>query len=297
MERPDTADSFDEYESKPPPPPSRRQDSSSSASRHRQPHFLIDIKVRSAKRNAFVKTESKLDSMLNKELFYLKNNTNLLNETEKNEEIAKYLKEKERHVNSTVHQRSVVKAKLSTNRNPNVESLLQDVRSENLSLNKLQENLKNEFSSFIDRSVNNSIQKIKNVKSPSVDDIGETRDEGKKFFLTENYDPDERLNESRLIKSSRPQTTTAKNSEPKATADANQMQLALVEDGQDENASENKQSLIKLKKMIDDIKRVDLPKFQTELHQVCQYGNDPDLLKFYQEVKFFFFQSLRLNFY
>ena len=43
-------------------------------------------------------------------------------------------------------------------------------------------------------------------------------------------------------------------------------------------------SLIKLKTMLDSIKRIDLPKFQNELHQVCQYGTDPQLIKLYPQV-------------
>ena len=38
---------------------------------------------------------------------------------------------------------------------------------------------------------------------------------------------------------------------------------------------------IELNKMIESIKRIDLPKFQPELHQVCQYGQDGQLLKLY----------------
>ena len=61
----------------------------------------------------------------------------------------------------------------------------------------------------------------------------------------------------------------------------NSMQIALLSN---EDNSLNASSLIQLNKMIESIKRIDLPNFQTELHQICQYGADGQLLKFYPDV-------------
>ena len=36
--------------------------------------------------------------------------------------------------------------------------------------------------------------------------------------------------------------------------------------------------------MLESIKRIDLPKFQPELHQICQYGSDAKLLELYSDV-------------
>ena len=65
------------------------------------------------------------------------------------------------------------------------------------------------------------------------------------------------------------------------------MQVALVND-ELTVTSDAQQSVIRLKKMIDSIKRIDLPTFQTELHQVCQYGGDSQLLKFYPKVLIYY---------
>ncbi len=51
-------------------------------------------------------------------------------------------------------------------------------------------------------------------------------------------------------------------------------QVAVVND-------EKNETVVKLNKILESIKRIDLPKFQPELHQICQYGSDPELLGLY----------------
>ena len=71
-------------------------------------------------------------------------------------------------------------------------------------------------------------------------------------------------------------------------------QLALIEKKSSKNLQvavvddEKNSEVIKLNKMIAHIKRIDLPKFQPELHQICQYGSDVKLLDLYSDVCVFF---------
>jgi hypothetical protein len=62
--------------------------------------------------------------------------------------------------------------------------------------------------------------------------------------------------------------------ESKAVDKAKDWQIALA--GREKN-----EQVIKLNKIMESIRRVDLPKFQSELHQVCQYGSDAGLLQLY----------------
>jgi hypothetical protein len=234
---------------------------------------------------------------------------------------AEAIKEKFEHVKSKIHD----------NRNENIENLIKDVKSKN-NLEMMQSKLKSEFDLFLNDSVNNSTQKIKDLSISILDKTNlNTKNNlnlnldftAKWNFLTQ--DPSENLheideenkndksdrknnesnNKSRL--SNRP-TSKTKNSSRNTnnkhidTANHNNMQIALIEDFNEENYKNS--SSIKLKKMLDHIKRIDLPKFQPELHQICksksycsliillvysinfkgQYGGDADLLKLYPEV-------------
>lgn len=193
-----------------------------------------------------------------------------------------------------------VKSKIHDNRNENIENLIKDVKNKS-NLEIIQSKLKNEFDLFLNDSVNNSQQKIKDLSISIFDKTNSNSNAQKnlnlKLDLSEKWnfltqDPSENLNEineektndksarknnesnnkSRL--SNRPSSKTKSLS--KSTKDKqiqnfnpNNMQIALIEDVNEETSKNS--SAIKLKKMLDHIKRVDLPKFQPELHQICMF--------------------------
>ena len=161
--------------------------------------------------------------------------------------------------------------------------------------------MKNEFDLFLNDSVNNSQQKIKDLSISIFDKTNSNSNAQKnlnlKLDLSEKWnfltqDPSENLNEINEEKtndksarkndesnnkprlSNRPSSKTKSLS--KSTKDKqiqnfnlNNMQIALIEDVNEETSKNS--SAIKLKKMLDHIKRVDLPKFQPELHQICMF--------------------------
>ena len=56
------------------------------------------------------------------------------------------------------------------------------------------------------------------------------------------------------------------------------MEIALIQDDLDKQSKEHT-SLSQLKQVIQNLKTANLPKFQTEFHQLCQFDDDPKILK------------------
>lgn len=294
--------------------------------------IAIDLRDYLTKRKV-VKPDTILNTLVDKELLFLKNNSNVVNRVEKSREIESQL-EGTRERKSAEHARSQLKnvtAKINQNRNPCVKNFLKDVKSdeenklttevtarsnEELTLDKLQESLKKEFSSFLTTTVGDSLETVKNVRKPSAtkatdmkptssratttregqifitqheDDFGvdqELADILGKNSTTRNLSSRRKQADSKLGAKSRVDSEVTKKEKPVSES---QLQVALVE-AEGENANnEGQKSIIRLKKMIDAIKKVDLPKFQTELHQICQYGADPQLFKFYPRVRIILF--------
>lgn len=272
--------------------------------------IAIDLRDFLSKRKV-IRPDTILNSIVDKELHFLKNNSNVVSRTEKNEEVEKILNEN-RNRKSADYVKSQIKsvnAKLNQNRNPSVMNFLKDVekndenptktaRSNNeLTLDKLQDSLKKEFNSFLATTIDSSLQTVKNVKSAKKS----TRTHRDKIFLTQQDDEiDQELgdlvgnttrnNSSRVInRDSKMLGNRNSELDKKSKMSESRMQVVLVGgDGEEEKeVNESQKSVIRLKKMIDSIKKVDLPKFQTELHQICQYGADPQLFKFYPRVYFY----------
>lgn len=235
------------------------------------------------------KPDTLLNSIVDKQLLFLKNNSNLINKTEKHREIEKVLEEN-RVQKSTEHKKSQfknVKAKLIQDRNPNVKNFLKDINettnsrsNSELSLDKLQESLKKEFSSFLNTTVDNSLERVKKVNNRPTEKTAK----GKQmiFITQQNDDSDQEIGD--ILNSSSRANRNEDQPKEKSKINESKMQIALIENDDEEKAAESQKSVIRLKKMIDAIKKIDLPKFQTELHQICQYGEDPQLFKFYPKV-------------
>lgn len=234
-----------------------------------------------------LKNKTKLSSSDEKDIYFLSKEKGLIPKEEKTQEIEEYLA-KQRLLNSDNYLKEKfesVKEKLNKDRNPNVANLIKDIKVNT----SFTDNLKQEFSRFLNESVENCVDSVRK----SVLSMNENRDEKSGFFLTQEQELDEEIPKSRIetksnkndLKTSQSKLENASKSDlqKKDLKTSSNMEIALVEE--DKPNQNDNMSLIKLKKMLDNIKRIDLPKFQSEIHQVCLYGNDPELLKFVSQVK------------
>lgn len=256
----------------------------------------VDLRNYLNKRKVY-KSESILNVLVDKQIVYLKNNSKVVNKAQKNSEIERVIEENKQRksIQYEKGQLKSVKSRLIQERNPNLKNFLKDVNetnNENNSLDKLQNDLKKEFSTFLNTTVDNSLENVKSVNSSSPqNEVRKRSSKDKRIFLTQHEDEliDQELadlfNKPSGRKASSRLTTTKKEEKQiseKKQADESNMQVALVEtDDESKAVIESQKAVIRLKKMIDSIKKIDLPKFQTELHQICQYGADPQLFKFY----------------
>ena len=237
----------------------------------------------SVKLHAFKKTFESNKIMSDKDLLFLKRNSTLMNLNEKNEELEKIL-ENYRYLNSdthTKHKFDNVKSKCVEKRNPNVENFLKDIRN----LNRLEDNLKNEFNDFLNEKIINSTETIRNLSLSEKQNNEETNNtvlpkiKNDWSFLTQHENEDEKKATEPIalpINSIENTTETKTVSKPR-TRRKDMTPLDHLE-------SFDKTTAIKLKKSLEHIKRIDLPKFQREIHQICQYGDDPKLFKLYPQV-------------
>lgn len=238
-------------------------------------------------------TNKQLNKSVTFNLNYLKFNAEILDSEEKNREYEKMIQtyRKLHSKEFAQNQSEKVKISLKNHRNPNVENLIKDLKEK--SNDTLKDALKKEFNLFIDQSVNKSSQSLKYYSNSEQKKLTSNP-----TFLTQDIDEEVKYEND---------TSNQDLSQPKLSNNlANELEILAIDDKSKQknieqvNALENSQiaiieteenslnlansSLIKLKKMLESIKRIDLPKFQNELHQVCQYGTDPQLLKLYPQV-------------
>lgn len=155
--------------------------------------------------------------------------------------------------------------------NPNVDRLVQDFRVKP-SLANLQNDLKKEFEDFLSLSVNDSIQKFKPTNTDNQDSDS--------FFLTQIESP------SKIEFPNYEQNVTIEktNDKPKTpNENKKNFQIALIPTHKE---TKRYNSLIQLKNIIQDLKVNDLPEFQAEFHQLCQFDDDSKFLKNLKIVKF-----------
>ncbi len=183
-----------------------------------------------------------------------------------------------------------VQIDLRNHRNPNVENLIKDLKEKSNAT--LMNALKKDFNLFIDQKVSKSSQSLKIFSELTPN----------RTFLTQQIDEEtekehEISNNDNLLTLRKPSIKTnlcdeldiwsiendskSKNIIKENSITNNQISIIDVEKN---SLNLTNSSLIKLKTMLDSIKRIDLPKFQNELHQVCQYGTDPQLIKLYPQV-------------
>ncbi|CAF0959675.1 unnamed protein product [Brachionus calyciflorus] len=151
--------------------------------------------------------------------------------------------------------------------NPNIDVLLKDIRVQP-SLTDLQNDLKKEFNDFISSSINDSIKKFKTTDNLDTDENS--------FFLTqignpsriefENYDH-HTTTTSLIERVKTPSKDVLKN---------RKLEIALIPD---EKESKKFASLVQLKEVIQNLKTTNLPKFQSEFHQLCQFEDDDNFFK------------------
>ncbi len=250
---------------------------------HKEPKTPLPFQE-SVKLNTFKKKFDTNKVMSDKDLLFLKKNATLMNLNEKNEELEKIL-ENYRYLNSethTKHKFDSVKSKCVDKRNPNVENFLKDIRN----LNRLEDNLKNEFSDFLNEKIINSTETIRKFSSLEKQNENETtnttalpkiKDDWK--FLTQNENEDEKKASNQLVLPLPPADHTT---DTKTVSKIRIRRKDMTPMDHLENF--DKTTAIKLKKSLEHIKRIELPKFQTEIHQICQYGDDPKLFKLYPQV-------------
>ena len=243
----------------------------------------------SVKLNAFRKSPRKLfekPNLADKDLYFLKQNATIIDFDKKNEELEKII-ENYKYLNDLkTHKFENVKQKIYENRNPNIKNFLKD--------------LKSEFNAFLDEKANDSVEGIRRL---SIMDKTEPyfRQEQNWNFLTQNESDNvnnQLLTAETKLDAENKTSLSLKKSTPRLRTSESK-ELQPVEAPKEEEKKENqlvivnqtfpdKQKTIELKKNLDSIKRIDLPKFQTEIHQVCQYGKDPELLKLYPQVSLCF---------
>lgn len=177
-------------------------------------------------------------------------------------------------------------------RNPAIKSLIKDLDNNNSGLNQLQEDLKREFDMFLTASFKHTSESIKNMSLSSETN----KSPGNGIFLTEENGDDSEGEIENCDVAFSELTDKLDFSSKINVADncvqvvePNSMQLVKVVEPSDKSKDwqvaltdkEKNDHVIKLNKIMESIKRVDLPKFQSELHQVCQYGSDAGLLQLY----------------
>lgn len=231
--------------------------------------------------NAFKKNLETNKAMSDKDLLFLKRNSTLMNLNEKNEELEKIL-ENYRYLNSdthTKHKFDNVKSKCVDKRNPNVENFLKDIRN----LNRLEDNLKNEFNDFLNEKINNSTETIRKLSilekknDEEITVLPKIKNDWN--FLTQNENENDKKASDAIPL---PVTSVENTNETKTLSKPRTRRKDMTPLDHLDNF--DKATAIKLKKSLEHIKRIDLPKFQTEIHQICQYGDDPKLFKLYPQV-------------
>lgn len=154
--------------------------------------------------------------------------------------------------------------------NPNVDRLLQDV-CVRPSIASLQNDLKKEFEDFLSLSVKDSIQKFK----PNNDD-----NQDSSFFLTQIESP----SKIEFPKYEQNVNINKTNEKPKTPVENKKnYQIALISTHKE---TRKYKSLLQLKNVIQDLKVNDLPDFQDEFHQLCQFDDDAKFLNNLNIVKF-----------
>jgi hypothetical protein len=259
--------------------------------------------------NQSSKNELKNDN----DLIFLDQKARILKKEDKAREYELII-EQHRYLNSDEYAKEKfkrVKAKISEHRNPNVENIIKDIRPDYKKT--LEYSLRNEFNNFIDNSVKKSAHIVRSVLEKQQEtklNSNDINNHVENIFITQETDKEV----TEIIRKDQTEKTITSDSfnklptlvEPKVDPTKNlkstprnktpnkscieseksNLQLALLTNYEDEDSELNgdKSSLIKLKKIVDTIKRVDLPSFQPEFHQICQYANDSDVLQFYQKV-------------
>ncbi len=232
----------------------------------------------------------------------MKQNSTLINLRDKSQEYEQFLNE-QRYLNSQAHANhkfKSVKAKIYDNRNPNLQNLLKDTQPDYKK--SLEDTMKSEFNVFIDKSITQSTDAVRFMsvrgEEPAVDNVFITQEADKEIadIMEKDEKKTERektvklpklVSETPKDKSVAPSRHKSRSRLPLTESNLDTLQLALIE-------SENKallesggkvkedSSLIKLKMLIETIKKIDLPTFQPEFHQMCQYGTETEILQFYQ---------------
>jgi hypothetical protein len=241
------------------------------------------------------------------EIIFMKQNASLINVRDKNQEYEAFLRE-QRYLNSqahAVHKFQNVKAKIYENRNPNVQNFLKDTTGPaNPYTKSLEDTMKSEFNLFIDQSVNRSSDAVRFISAKGgVDHDNNNNDDEPavdNVFITQEADKEiaEIMEKDRVATAAVSQLDSVKlpklvSETPKDKSSPSKSKLQLTESNLDElqvalmdtdNTNNDKEdsSLTRLKKLIETIKKVDLPSFQSEFHQMCQYASEPELLRFYQ---------------
>ena len=214
-----------------------------------------------------------------------------------------------------------VKAKFQQPRNINIQNLIKENKSNETKLFKIQSSLKDEFRKFLNQRVEQSTDSVKqlvgvdddrllveNDTTPAKEENRVARMPNKWDFLTQN-DSSSHTTETfpskaptvalpttidetnrrtpATIKKTRTSSSKTSNKSTEAGADNKSLIVGLVQAHDDDAADANafpSSDALKLQKILENIKRIDLPKFQPELHQICVYGADPQLFKLYPEV-------------
>ncbi len=230
------------------------------------------------------KEKSKLD-----ELLYLRKNFSVMNSTEHKTKLQTELEQKRDDLkfqeDKKTSQFDIFNNRVYSERNPAINNLTADVRKEP-GLSQLQDELKKEFDMFLTTALTKTTESLRSISRPGSDLL---KNNECVFLTQENEEifdgPDEEL--ENLEKSEQKKSKNIRlrknnnNSYPENSQIAiiekpssNSWQVAVVDE-------EKSESVLKLKKILENIKKIDLPKFQPELHQICQYGSDVELLQLY----------------
>jgi hypothetical protein len=238
------------------------------------------------------------------DLIFMKENSTLINLRDKNQEYEQFLSE-QRYLNSQTHANhkfQSVKTKIYENRNPNLQNLLKDTRPDYKK--SLEDTMKSEFNIFIDKSISQSADAVRCFSVKGQENAGEEQAVDN-IFITQEADKEiaeimektdaprkEPVKLPKLVsetpKDKNANTSLKSNSKlPLTESNLDKLQVALIETENKallELGGENKEdsSLARLKKLVETIKKIDLPKFQPEFHQICQYGTNAEILQFYQ---------------
>jgi hypothetical protein len=212
---------------------------------------------------------------LNNDLVFLNKNSTLTNYNTKQNEITKTNNQLKETKLLNDKKKQQIEPKLYGIRNLNIDNLVRDIKSRSsVTSETLKEDLKNEFDHFITTKVQQSQQILKKQMN-------------KKCLLTELDNDDDDDDDDPAEEEEEEEEINLKLTEPKKenvkSLTQNNSSRALVLIAQDDNEN-SKSKTISLNKMMESLKRIDCPKFQPELLQVCQYGQNFELLKFYTDV-------------